>query len=221
METRKSVLMTVAAVALLLAGNLVPAAAQGGKEKLVIGNGTGGEITALFISPAKAKYPKNKECLSIKDLKVKDADIFNVALPAQFKGIDTFDIEVVSGGKHYKTKKGVNINFKSGKLPTLELSRNGKASTRAVIGAAAGGVGGVAAVAVTATALYTGTIMIGQALYAAALAEALCVAGSIVGGGMLSGIGVVAAIPVALGTGGYLVGRALTSGGLDIQIYYS
>jgi hypothetical protein len=62
--------------------------------------------------------------------------------------------------------------------------------------------------------------MIGQALYVAALTEALCVAGGIVGGGMLSGIGVVAAVPVALGVGGYLIGNALTTGGLEVQDYY-
>jgi hypothetical protein len=45
-------------------------------------------------------------------------------------------------------------------------------------------------------------------------------AGSIVGGGMLSGIGVVVAFPVALGVGGYLIGRALTPRGLEVQVYY-
>lgn len=221
MGTRKSVLMTVMAVALVLAGNKVFAASHGAKANLIIGNGTGREITTLLISPAKTKYPKNENRLAFKDLKVKDAGIFAVVLPEQFKGIDTFDIEIVSGGKRYVTKKGIKIDFKRGKTPTLELSRNGKDSTRALIGAAGGGVGGVAAVAATATAIYTGTIMIGQALYVAALAEALCVAGSIVGGGMLSGVGVVAAIPVALGVGGYLVGRAFTPGGLDVQVYYN
>jgi len=223
MKTRKNVLMAIAAI-MLLAG--LPAFAKGNKEDqikadLIIGNGTGGEITTLIISPAKAKYPKNKNRLAFQGLAISDTATFAVALPNELKGIDTFDIEMISGRKHYKTKKGVNINFKSGKLPTLELSRNGKDSTRAIIGAAAGGVGGVVAVAATATALYTGTIMIGQALYVAALAEALCVAGSIVGGGMLSGIGVVAAIPVAFVTGGFLVGRALTPGGLDVQVYYN
>jgi hypothetical protein len=176
MKTRKNVLMAVAAI-MLLAG--IPAFAKGNKEDqikadLIIGNGTGDVITTLILSPAKAKYPsQNENRLAFQGLAVNDKATFAVLLPEQLKGVDTFDIEIISGGKHYKTKKGVNINFKSGKLPTLELSRNGKDSTRALIGAAAGGVGGVAAVAATATALYTGTIMIGQALYVSALTEAL------------------------------------------------
>ena len=220
MKTGKSLLMTVAVIALLLAGNAVHAS-QRVKGDLIIGNGSGGEITALIISPAKKKYPNNENRLAFKGIAVRDTDTFAVTLPEQLKGIDTFDIEMISNGKRYVTKKGVRIDFQKGKIPMMELSRNGKDSTRAIIGAAAGGVGGVAAIAVTATALYTGTIMIGQALYVAALAEALCVAGGIVGGGMLSGIGVVAAIPVAIGVGGYMVGRAFTPGGLDVQVYYN
>jgi len=219
MRTRKSVLTTVLAVALLV-GNVVIASAKE-KADIIIGNGTGGKITTLIISPAKAKYPKNENRLAFQGLDIKDTNTFAVVLPAQLKGVDTFDIEIISEGKRYVTKKGVKIDFQKGKTPSLELSRNGKDSTRAIIGAAAGGVGGVTAIAATATAIYSGTLMLGQALYAAALAEALGIAGSIVGGGMLCGIGVVAAIPVALLTGGYLIGKALTPGGLDVHVYYN
>jgi hypothetical protein len=220
MKERKF-LMTAVAVMLALAANVVPAAANGTQDKLVIGNGTGKELTALIITPAKAKYPGNQNCLAFQGLEVNDESVFAVTIPEQFKGIDTFDIEIVSGGKRYVTNKAVKINLESGKLPTFELSRTGKKSTRALAGAAAGSVGGVTAVAATATALYSGTIVFGYSLGAAALFDILTLAGSIVGGGMLSGIGVVAAIPVALGTSGFLIGRALTPGGLDAQVYYN
>jgi len=215
---RKSVLMTVLAVALTMAGNLVPAAAQAAKADLIIGNGTGGEITAMIISPAKGKYPKNENRLAFKGLAVKDTDVFSVVLPEQFKELDTFDIELMSNGKRFVTKKEVKIDLKRSKPPVLELSKNGKDSTRALIGATAGGVGGVAAVAATATVLYTG---FGMAVGDLALLHALGVAGSIFGGGILLGSCVVAAIPVALGVWGYLVGRAITPSGLDVQAYYN
>jgi len=150
---RKSVPMMVVAIALLLAG-MVPAAAQSNKADLIIRNGTGGEISKLVISPAKARYPKNQDCLVFKKLAISDTATFTVALPDQFKGIDAFDIDLVSDGKRYKTQKEVNINFKSEKLPTLELSMNGKDSTRALIGAASCWYG----YQPVATVLYTGTL---------------------------------------------------------------
>ena len=214
---KQKVLMAVLAIAFVL-GSVVPAAAQTAGAKLVIGNGTGGEITAMIISPAKENYPKNENRCAFQGLTVNDKEAFTVVIPENLRGMDTFDIEIVSKGKRYVTQMGVKIDFNRG-APTLELSRKGKESTRGLIGAAVGGAGGVAAVAVTATAFYTGTI--GQAFYAAALAQALGVAGSIIGGGMFSGIGVVAAIPVALGVGGFLIGRALTPDGLDVQVIYN
>lgn len=57
MKENKSVLMTVIAVALTLAGNPVPASAQDVKENLISGKGTGGEITTLFVS-GKTSAPK-------------------------------------------------------------------------------------------------------------------------------------------------------------------
>ena len=222
MKRNKIVRMTVLAVALVLAG-VVPAAASGTKAKSIsFANGTGGEITAMQIRPAKTSYPNNENCMAFRELRVRDGEGFIVVLSEQMKDITAFDIEIVSSGKRYVSRKqGVAINLKNRKPPTVELSRKGKDSTFANIGAAAGGVAGVGAVTGTATALYTGTIMIGQAVGAAAIAEALGVAGGIVGGGMLSGVGVVAAVPVALGVGGFFVGRALTPRGLDIQVYYN
>jgi len=208
MKTRKSVLMAVAAIVLSLAGNVFPAgAAQSKKADLIIGNGTGGEITTLIISPAKAKYPKNQNCLAFKGLAISDTATFAVDMPDQFKGIDAFDIELVSGGKRYKTQKEVNINFKSGKLPTLELSRNGKDSTRALIGATVGGVGG-AAVATALSGTITGIIF--ETFAGAVLGPSVCLLTV-----------PVAIIPVALGAGGYLIGRALTPGGLNVQVSYN
>jgi hypothetical protein len=223
METGKIVKMMVLAIGFAVVGNAVPAAAAGKKEVIInFGNGTGGAITALQISPAKAKYPGNGDCMGFQGLNVKDGETFAMVLPEQLKGMDTFDIELISGGKRYVSPaRGVAINLANGKIPTLELSRNGRSSTRANIGAAVGGVGGVGAVATTATALWTGTVMLGQAVGAAAITEALTVAGGIVGGGMLAGVGVVAAIPVALGVGGFFIGRALTPRGLAVQVYYN
>jgi len=207
---RKSVAMTVVAVAVLLAG--IPAFAKGNKEDhikadLIIGNGTGGEITKLTITPARAKY-QNQNCLVFKKLAISDTAIFAVALPDQFKGIDSFDIEMISGGKRYKNQKEVNINFKSGKLPTLELSLTGKDSTRALIGAAAGGVGGVVVADATATAL-SGTVM------------ETFLTRTFSGPSIIPDLFGFFTIPVVLGTGCYLIGRALTTGKLDFEIYYS
>ena len=207
----KSVSMMVVAIALLLAG--LPAFAKGNKEDqikedLLIGNGTGDVITTLLISPTKKKFPNNENRVAFQGLAINDKATFAVLLPEQLKGVDTFDVEIIcDGGKRYVTKKGVNINFKSGKLPTLELSRNGKDSTRALIGAAAGGVGGAAA----ATAL-SGTItgIIFETFAGAVLGPSVCLLTV-----------PVAIIPVALGAGGYLIGRALTPGGLNVQVSYN
>jgi len=202
---RKSVAMTVVAVAVLLAG--IPAFAQANKADIVIGNGTGGQITTMIISPAKAKYPKNQNCLEFKGLAISDKATFGVALPEQLKGIDAFDIELVSSGKRYKTQKEVTVNSKIRKIPTLELSRTGKDSTRAFIGAAVGGVGGAA----VATVL-SGTITV-------ITMETLAVVGAVLGPTIVCVPAVF--IPVALGAGGYLIGKALTSRGLDVQVYYN
>jgi hypothetical protein len=224
MKERK-ILMTAVAVMLALAVNVVPATAKETQDKLVIGNGTGGEMTALIITPAKARYPGNQNRLAFQGLNVSDGSVFAVTIPEQFKGIDTFDIEIISKGRRYVTKKGIKINLESGRIPTLELSRAGKDSTRALAGAVADGAGGVVAVAATATALYTGTIVFRYSLGAAKVLfdYILTLAWGIAGGGILSDGGIilgisVLAIPVALGIGGFLF---LTPGGLDAQVYYN
>jgi hypothetical protein len=221
---KKAVTILVLTLALAALVNTVPAMAQekpgSAKPDFVIGNGTGGVITAIFVSPSKAKYPKDKNRCAIQGLNIADTGTFGVVLPEQMAGIDSFDIELISGGKHFETVKSIRLDRKAGKVPTLELSGKGKDSTRAIIGAGIGGLVGVGGVALTTAALYTGVIMIGQALYAAAIAEALAVAGSIIGGGMVTGVGVIAAVPVAIGVGGYLIGRAFTPEGLEVQVYY-
>jgi hypothetical protein len=207
--TRKSVWMMALVIGFVVLGNVVPLSAMGKKEGLIkIGNGFGSEITALQISPAKAKYPGNENCMSFQDIRIKDGATFVLVLPDQMKNIDTFDVELISDGKRYVSpRRGVTINLKSSKIPTLELSRNGKDSTWGHIGAAAGAVGGLGAIAAAAAALYTGAIVIGQAAGTTALVPAL-------------GVSVVAAIPVALVAGGYFIGKALAPRGMDIQVYY-
>lgn len=121
MEKKYKGLLAVMIAALVLALNVVSAAAEESKASLIIANGTGGEITELVILPSREQYPGNRNSYVIDDLKESDGAFFAVTLPDQLSGIESFDIEIVSGGKRYVTRNTVKINCINGKTPALNF----------------------------------------------------------------------------------------------------
>lgn len=202
MNKSKIGLMAALFVALVLAGNAVPAVAQ----STVIGfvNGTGAEVTGLIISPSKEQYPTNKNAYAPQNLQVNDGADFNISLPEHWEGIESFDIAVASGKKMLISQRAVKLDIKNGLLPVLVLKDSGKISRARIVGF----ITGVGASAILLASHPAGTII-------ARLIMRLPPP--------LSWI-IWAALPATVGAIGYMagekVGETLIPGSLDIQVYY-
>jgi hypothetical protein len=211
MKTKKIKGLLVFAV-ILTTLSAVPAMAEV-KADFIIGNGTGDIITSLVISPSKAKYGKTKNHAAYQDVNVPDGGTFAVALSGEMSGIDCFDIELLSGGKRFKTRYYVPVNRNAGGIPVLELFRTGKSSTYGYIGGAAGGLVGTGAVIVA-------TNVAAHIAATTAVHVAFSTGATIAGAGLFTGPGFFVAVPVAVATVGFIIGRSMTPGGLEAQVYY-
>jgi len=199
MKPGKSVIMTVVAAAFVLLGSVVPVFAQTTRPEIVFGNGMGAEITGLVLSPAKKQYAKNQNRYA-QNLQVNDKAIFSVEIPDHFLRYESFDIEVVAGGKHYVTRNSVKIDPNKGK-PVLELSVTGKDSSIGLISALSAAAGTVAFLAGTPA---------GRKILADIVLSLF----------RWKGIAVILSLPAVAGTIGYAVGNGLAPGGLNVQVAY-
>ena len=199
METHKKRLMATVVVTLVLLGTVVPASAQEVRPEIIFGNGMGAEITELILSPAKDQYTKNRNRYA-QALQVNDKAVFGVEIPEHLQRYESFDIEVVAGGKHYVTKHGIRLDRGKG-TPVLELSVTGKDST----------IGLITALTTTAgtVAFLTGTSAGRQAL--ARIVYSLY---------RWKGFVILLSLPTIAGGIGYFVGNGLAPGGLHVQVAY-
>jgi hypothetical protein len=169
---------------------------MGQSSGFTIWNGTGKTIMEIEVRPSRKMYRGNTNVFALQGLSVQDRQAIAVSLPLCMEGISAFDVALKYGGKTAKTKEAITV---SENQDTYVAYIKGKSATLPII---AGGVaGGSAAVGIgaAASALSAGTIMFGQAVGAGAVAEALGMAGAVVGGGMVVGVGVIAAVPVVVG----------------------
>ena len=199
MNTKKRGLAMAVAVTLALLGNVVQASAQTAKPEIILSNGLGAEITELSLSPSKDQYAKNRNCYA-RAIQVNDKVVFSVEIPEHFLGYESFDIEVVSGGKRHATHKGVKLDFNKG-MPVLELSKTGKDSTNGFIKALTAAGGSI----IFLTATKPGRQLL---------------ANIVLNFYRWKGIAVTLMLPTAAGTAGYIIDQSLAPEGLDVQVAY-
>ena len=204
METKKSVLVMMIAIIIVLMGNVVPAAAMGAKANCItVLNGTGGALTALTVSPSRSNYPKADTGFAASGLMVDDKAAFGVVLPEQLRSISSFDITVKSNRRTY-VARGVPIDLNSRRTPTLVLSRKGKESSFGVIGAVTGAAAGVLVSAkVATTAVGLGSLVITPLVMTT----------------MVPFVTTVSLLPVTLGAIGYWL-TTLFPGELKVEVAY-
>lgn len=202
--TRTWFMVTVIAIVALFAsaGSL---AAQSAAREIVFANGIGSDISQLTISPSSVQYPKDRNAFSI-SVQIADKSSVSVEIPKDFYRYESFDIDVISGGKNYFAKKGVKLDFSKG-TPLLELNESGKTSTFPIISAAAGGATGI----VLLTTTRAGKIIFYDLIWDAAYRFGPIKFGK---ARLLLGIPVIATI------GGLLIGEAVAVRCMDIQLAY-
>lgn len=114
------------AIALMAAGNMVPAMAQTGKATITFVNDTGADITEMVISPAGKQSHGNQNVLAIQDIRQEDGAVFRVPLTEELAMADSFKIGIVSGGKHFVTPREVTIKLQNGKNAIVHLAETEK-----------------------------------------------------------------------------------------------
>jgi hypothetical protein len=164
--------------------------AQESNPDFVILNGTGSTIGEIQIVPSAKKYPKNKNSYAVQDLELKDTGAFEVRLPNQMRGMDSFDMVIKYGKRNAETKKSIEID-RNAALPLYVLNIKGKESSIPLLT----GVGSAGALA---AGIGFGFATTCAAYGAGGVAYYLALIGSVVGGGRAAGTAVIAAAPVAV-----------------------
>jgi hypothetical protein len=207
METKKTVLMTVVAAAFVLLG-AVSAFAQTARPEIIIGNGLGAEITGLILKPAKDQYAGNRNSYA-QVLQANDQAVFSAEIPDHFLRYESFDIEVVAGGKRYVSRNGVRLDLNRGS-PFLELSETGKDSTLPEI---------ISFATATGTIIFLAATPTGRRILARnVLAPLRWPIGRVLD---YRGLTKVMSYPLVGGIFGYFVGKGLTPKGLNVQVVYT
>ena len=198
----KVLLMKVLLMAAVIAtAPVIPAAAQATVAEIIIGNGMGDEILQVVFSPSKEQYARNRNSFGASIL-VNDKDLVRMELPDHFLNYESFDIEVVSGGKRFVTHNSVKLDFNRG-TPVLELSETGKDSTIGFIA----GVGTSIATAYVMTHTGAGKRLIIDNLMRVAPNWRI---------GRLFNL----LFPILTGTIGYFTGNNFAPGGLYVEVMY-
>jgi hypothetical protein len=173
-----------------------------GKPDFVLVNDTGLTIDEIQIIPSNggnlARY---------RNIGLKDEKSFKVQLPNELKNVDKFNVTIIAGNTTIKSSGKIKVAKNQDIPPAFDMQIKKGFTKGKYIGGATGAIVGVSGLGAGAAALSAGAIALGQAVGAAAIAEALVV----IGGSMVGGIAVVAAIPVGLATVGYIVGTLLES----------
>lgn len=214
---------------------LVPVMAQDSTntadERLfVLANGMGAGIVEIVVAPARGVYRRNLNRLHLSGFLLEDKAFFEIVLHDNFRGVNSFDIAVVTIDGRGVAHQNVKLNFSDEATPILEVSRTRSPSSfedhGGAIGALAGGLTSVTILSMSTLAIVSSsrdTIIVNRGWLHKVLRPQPPLHMQ-KPPRVIKGPGKFYIIPVVAMIGGYLIGnqfeQALRSRGLDVQVRY-